>query len=173
MFERVTWNEQTQQHDTLPNQEPLPIRGQQEWKATRIQVIGHGNVNSYNQADTIGGFIACRISRTLTTSLSMGNVGRISIIGCTRRAELRSAPTRTRTPGYLRGFMDRLKVLGRSQTEVSIRSALVSVDQSGRKLTGELVLENIRGSPEVELSGVTRIHLTSGLASSQVPDATK
>ena len=149
MFERVTWNEQTQQHDTLPNQEPLPIRGQQEWKATRIQVIGHGNVNSYNQADTIGGFMPAELAETLTTSLSMGNVGRISIIGCTRRAELRSAPTRTRTPGYLRGFMDRLKVLGRSQTEVSIRSALVSVDQSGRKLTGELVLENIRGSPEV------------------------
>lgn len=142
-FERVQWNEQTQLHEASSTQDPLPIN-QGQWRNTRIQVVGHGDINS--QTTSIAGFSAESLADTLTTGLSMGDVGRISIVGCTRQGEVGS---HSQTPRYLNSFMNKLKQLGRSRTEVSLRSALVSVDSSGRKLTGELVLSGSYNTPEV------------------------
>ena len=143
MFEQVEWNEQTELHEPIQSQDPLPIAPDM-WPKTRIQAVGHGDINSGTA--TIAGFSAESLTETLINGLSMTDVGRISIVGCTRRTELGSAP---RTPGYIYDVLNKLKQLGRTRTEVSLRSALVSVDQSGRKLTGELVLLDGRNTPEV------------------------
>jgi Ca2+-binding RTX toxin-like protein len=146
MFERVRWSEQTQSHAISPAQEPLPIY-RDEWLKTYIQVVGHGDINS--ETATIAGFSAEDLAETLTTGVSKGDVGRIGIVGCTRVGEGES--TSSQSPRFLYSFMDKLKQLGRSKTEVSLRSALVSIDPNGRILTGELFLSGNETVPEVSM----------------------
>lgn len=140
IFERVDWNTTTQRYERASNQDPLPINPG-EWRTTRIQAVGHGDINLFNTqaAASIAGFSPEDLAEELTSKISVGeDVGRISIVGCTRKNHLRSTTTTpVEKPAYLIRFMDKLKQLGRSNTEVSL---MVSVDQRGRKLTGELVL---------------------------------
>ena len=55
MFERVEWNEQTESHEPIQSQDPLPIAPDM-WPKTRVQAVGHGNINSGTA--TIAGFSA-------------------------------------------------------------------------------------------------------------------
>ena len=144
LFEQVQWNVETQSHEILPAQEPLPIN-RNEWGNTCIHAVGHGDITS--RTTTIAGFSAEGLAETLINGLSAGDVERISIVGCTRQTEVGS--TASQSPHYLNSFMNKLKQLGRLRTEVSLRSALVSIDPSGRKLTGELVLSGSYDAPEV------------------------
>ena len=142
-FERVEWNEQTQSHQPIQDPEPLPIRPE-GWHKTRIQVVGHGEINGKDTK--IAGFPPDSLAETLVNGLKIGDVGRISIVGCTRPGGNRNKPGR---PDYLDNFMKKLRKLKRLKTEVSLRSDLVSVDQSGRKLTGGLVLLSDPHSPDI------------------------
>lgn len=160
IFERVDWNIITQRYERASNQDPLPINPG-EWRTTRIQAVGHGDINLFNtQAASIAGFSPEDLAEELTSKISVGeDVGRISIVGCTRKNHLGSTTTTpVEKPAYLIRFMDKLKQLGRSNTEVSLRSGLVSVDQRGRKLTGELVLAGGQGSKSQAEVGVEWRH---------------
>lgn len=130
----IVRNENGLSYETLPDQEPLPI----EWSATKVQVIGHGDIREVPA--TIGGFSAEQLAETLVMQQNkeIPKVKKISIVGCTKEGE-----SGTKTPVYLYDFLNKMKQLVGKETspmEVSIRSDLVSIDQSGRKLTGELLI---------------------------------
>ncbi len=153
MFEHVDikLNEETKAFESSPA-EYVPEIHDEDWIKSRIQVIGHGIIDS--EDTTIGGLKGGELAETLSENLNHGkNVGRISIIGCTgsNDAQAGGPDAASNTPPYLQSFMEKLQALGLTDTTVSMRSALVSVDQNGRKLTGErfLLSEKIPQRPEV------------------------
>jgi len=78
----VKWNEETKLFESVPTEDPPGIN-HDDWKNTRIQVIGHGIIDS-GEETTIGGFQAKDLATFLIDHLIHGRVmGRISILGCT------------------------------------------------------------------------------------------
>lgn len=152
----VKWNEETKLFESVPTEDPPGIN-HDDWKNTRIQVIGHGIIDS-GEETTIGGFQAKDLAIFLIDHLIHGRVmGRISILGCTGKRRDAGTPYTPPelgsddTPPYLKAFVENLKEDGVKDTTVTMRSALVSVDHSGRKLTGERypLNEQIHANPEV------------------------
>lgn len=156
-FKQVKWNENKKIYEIIDDPSPIPIGGPNDvmmWADTRIQVIGHGDFSGLSKEVTFGGASPSQIIDRVT-ALSMGeNIGRISVVGCTRNADIaeEQAQMPQDHPGYklTEKFMTRLKAKKLTKTEVSVRSALVRVDHNGRKLTGRLYTITHR-SQEVEI----------------------
>ena len=145
MLELVEWNADIEMYEVTPQNlgRPLPIGPQKtfKWSDTLIQVVGHGDVSEEHSA-TMSGFSADDLAAVITEELTNGDVGRINIIGCTRRTPFGYTPAsqHLESPTYLNQFMYKLKQLGRFKTAATLSSTLDMMDHSGRELTGELLL---------------------------------
>jgi Ca2+-binding RTX toxin-like protein len=108
-----------------------------DWSTTKVQIVGHGLIDS----ETVGGFSAQDMARLISNKLTSNDIGKISIVACSK-----PGITPTSEPVYLRKFMEEMKILGKVNTKVSMASALVYVNKDGRKITGERI-----GGPDSEI----------------------
>lgn len=112
----------------------------EDWVTSRIQIVGHLDT----EAKTIGGLSA----KTLIEGLKQLSNGvapkKVSFLTCTVGAA--SGHDGSEESAYLKAFLNELKAHSYYIPEVSIRSSLVSVDQSGRRLTGELICQRTKPS---------------------------
>ncbi len=107
------------------------------WAETKIQVVGHGSA-----ADkTVGGLSPQELARQINAMSNGKGAKKISIVSCTR--DIGDGIVGNTEPPYLTEFMNELKSLGMTSSEVSIRSSLVAVNNRGEKLTGEVKVEGV------------------------------
>ncbi len=100
------------------------------WEQTKIQVVGHGSA-----ADkTVGGLSPEKLARQIHRMTNEQSPKKISIVSGTRG--IGDGIVGDTEPSYLTEFMNELKSLGMTSSEVSIRSSLVAVNNRGEKLTG-------------------------------------
>lgn len=105
-----------------------------QWSDTHVQVVGHGEYSDYTKKISFSGADPENIIDRVTAMTKANNkndladIKRISIVGCTMNDGAK----------LIKIFMELLKKKNLFKTKVSIRSALVCIDQNGRKLTGEL-----------------------------------
>ena len=119
----------------------------------RIQVVGHGRINTETDQMEIGGMDASQISaalRTLPTYRTAGAIKRVSLVGCGLGGQ------------NARGFSEKvLRSMSNIVDEVSSRTGLVSIDSSGRKVYGALNYDdNIqwKSTPETVTKEVIRLN---------------
>ena len=137
-FERVEWDDEIKGYEPTGDQSPLPIGDGNtfKWDETRVQVLGHGEYIENNVK--FGSENPSEIIGRIVDKISKGkNIKQISVVGC-----LPESIPNGRAYELVRELtIDFVEALGSKelfQTEVSVRSALVSVDNNGRKLTGKL-----------------------------------
>ena len=135
---------------------PIGIDKPFQWSETHVQVVGHGEYNHYTNTLSFSGVdlknIINRITAMTTTNdNTLENIKRISIVGCTMNRKI-GVNSNTAGRNLITQFMNLLKKKKLFKTEVSIRSSLVSIDHTGRKLTGELALYPImKGNKHYEV----------------------
>ncbi len=117
------------QSDNSGNVE-LPGEMEVNWKKTKIQIVAHGDPN----AETVGGFPPDELADVVDMLTEKQGANKISIVSC-----ISNSGDSNERPAYLEDFAKALKRRGLYSVEISAKSALVSVDSSGSKLTGEIV----------------------------------
>ena len=137
-LETVEWNADTETYEEVQSSDqqlPIGLQKTFSWSDTLIQVVGSGDINS-KESPQISTFSPEKLATVITGALTHDDIGQIDIIGYgTLEYQAISEP-----PIYLSQFMHTLKQLGRFNTAATLRASFVSLDHSGRELTGQLYL---------------------------------
>ena len=127
----------------------------------RLQVVGHGRLDTLTNKITMGGMDSSQLSTALQSLPNDGTAGaikRVSLVGCSV-GELNSAGTAfvgDKFPEVL------LKDMKSTVDEVSSRNGIVGVDSSGRKVYGEQTAKGTVWRPKEGAITKTIISLDSG-----------
>jgi hypothetical protein len=126
-----------------------------DWKGTRIQIVGHGD------GKTVGGLSPKELAEGIHQLTGGESLKKISVVSCMNKEKGKGIMSQD-APQYLDDFMNELKDTGIRSTEVSMRSALVAVDEQGRKLIGEAWYSTTPGTKALVESGIKWSHDNKG-----------
>ncbi len=124
-----------------------------DWKKTRIQIVAHGDP----ETKKVGDLAPDKIANVVNMLTKGESTNKISIVSC-----MSNSGDSNVKPDYLEEFANELKYKSVHSIEISARSALVSVDNNWRKLTGEIVHSKYtpytsNNNPEKDGSGYPKV----------------
>ena len=126
----VKWNPNTKEFELVHGS--LSSFG----KNSRIQIVGHGSGD--DRGTKLAGFTAEKLATTVSQlPHDSNNIGWISLVACDIAGNGKPNLSEDFVSRFLKSLTDQNRNDIGFETIVSARSALVTIDSTGRKLTGE------------------------------------